>query len=312
MTSASTATAQPPGAAATPDRQGLILLALLTVFWGANWAAMRLGVAEIDPWSFRFATIVQGFVGLFIIARIDGQRIRLPREHLWPLIAAAMFNVTGWHIATGFGLTMVEAGRAAIIAYTMPLWVTLMGTAFLGERVRRVQIAGLVVGLAGLGVLIAPDFQSLTRSPVGVLLILAASLSWSIGIVITKATPWRQPMNQVSAWQLLLGGVPVGLGVVTLGAPETLLTASPTALVATAYAGSIAMVFCFYTWLRLLGMMPASVAAISTLAIPVVGVLSGAIILAETVGATELTSLGLVVAALALTLIAPALIDRRR
>ena len=115
-------------------RSGFVLLALLTFFWGINWPLMKLGVTEIRPWSFRAACIVLGVAGLFACARLAGQSLAIPRRDLGPLLVASFFNTTAWHLCSAYGLLHMASGRAAIIAFTMPLWATLLAVPVLGER----------------------------------------------------------------------------------------------------------------------------------------------------------------------------------
>ncbi|HYH36692.1 MAG TPA: DMT family transporter [Azospirillum sp.] len=149
-----------------PSREGIALLASLTLFWGVNWPAMKLAVNDIDPWTFRTLCLVAGGAGLLLIARLSGsRRIAIPRADLMPLLLASLLNVTGWHLGTAFGLTFMGAGRASIIAFTMPVWASLFGVVLLGERLTRARVAGLALGVAGLGFLLVPEVGKIGASP---------------------------------------------------------------------------------------------------------------------------------------------------
>jgi drug/metabolite transporter (DMT)-like permease len=292
-------------------RDGLLLLAILTVTWGANWPAMKLAVMEVEPWTFRSLCLLVGAAGQFAIALGLGQRLRFPREDLKPVLVLAFFNISVWHIVTAFGLTMLEAGRASLIAYTMPLWATILSVSFLGEKLSRRQFLGLAAGLAGLGVLLLPAVDGIARSAAGSLLMLAAAVTWAIGTVGMKRVRWHMPIIQMTAWQLLLGCVPLLAGMAIAGKPQTLLEVSSTGAVALLYACAVGMVFCHYAWFKIVQLFPANVAAISLLGVPIVGLLSSAWILGEPIGAADLLALILIVSALALVLIVPGLPRRQ-
>ncbi len=287
-------------------RSGFVLLALLTFFWGINWPLMKLGVTEIRPWSFRAACIVLGVAGLFACARLAGQSLAIPRRDLGPLLVASFFNTTAWHLCSAYGLLHMASGRAAIIAFTMPLWATLLAVPVLGERITRARAAGLILGLAGLAFLLWGEAAALRRAPLGGLLMLGAAVSWAAGSLAVKRHRWELQSFPLTGWQLLLGGIPILAGWAMLEGGDWLRPGieapSWSALAGTLYAATVPMVFCHWGWLRVLQLFPAAVASIGTLLIPVVGVLSSALLLGEQVGLTELAALGLILASLAIVL----------
>lgn len=290
-----------------PSREGVMLLASLTLFWGVNWPAMKLAVTGIDPWTFRSLCLVAGGGGLLLIARLTGTgRLAIPRGDLGPLLLASLLNVTGWHLGTAFGLTFMGAGRASIIAFTMPVWASLFGVLLLGETLTRTRIAGLALGVAGLGFLLVPELGKIGASPWGAIFMLTAAACWAGGTVVVKGRRWGMGTAALSGWQIVLGGVPVLIGWAVAGHPETLLTASWASLGGALYAMLIPMIYCYWAWFRVVAIFPASLAAIGTLAIPVIGVFSSALMTGERVGPGEIAGLSLVVAALALVMVVPA------
>lgn len=295
-------TAVPPGAL---PRDGLLLLAAITLFWGLNWPAMKLAVAEVPVWTFRTICLVVGGAGLLMIGRLSGQSLRIPRQELRPLLLTAFFNITGWHLCSAFGLLYMSAGRASILGLTMPLWATLLAIPLLGERLTRTTVIGLALGLAGLGALILPDWREIAAQPVGVMFMLGAAVFWAAGTVSFKYFRWTIPLSALTGWQLLLGGVPVAIGALFFDAGFAPSAVGRTGWLATLYAVLFPMLFCQWAWFRVVTRFPAAVAAISIVAIPAVGVFSSALLLGEPVGIDVLTSLALVSGALAVVLLGP-------
>jgi drug/metabolite transporter (DMT)-like permease len=271
---------------------------------------MKVALAEIEPWTFRGVCILSGSLGLMAMAASRGRSLAVPREDRLPLVAVSLLNVTAWQLMTAFALTVMDAGRASIVGFTMPLWAALMGVAFLGERLGRTRVAGLCLGVLGMAVLLGPDIERVLASPWGVLLMLGAALCWAGGTVLLKSVRWHMDTTRLAAWQLTLGGVPVLIGALVLGRPETLAEASATTWATTLYICLIPMIASHWAWFRIVELFPAGIAAIGTLAIPVVGVFGSALLLGERVGPPELVSLGLVVAGLFLVLVVPALMRR--
>jgi drug/metabolite transporter (DMT)-like permease len=280
----------------------LALVLAVTVSWGFSWPAMKVAVSEIPPFTFRLISVLGAGAILLAVARISGEPMRLERR-LWPAIAwVSLFNITGWHMLTAYGLLYVEGGRAAIMGYTMPVWAALLGVLLLKERLTARRIAALLFGMAAMGILIGPDLLRVGAAPLGAVIMIVAAMSWATGLVGVKMYEWRIGSVALSGWQLLVGSIPILLlWPVVDGVPD-LSQVSRTAWLALVYVVLIALVFSFTAHVRLVRILPVTVAALCTLAIPVVGVVSSAALLGERVGWDEVAALALVLCALTLVL----------
>jgi drug/metabolite transporter (DMT)-like permease len=291
----------PPAASATAS---VALLAGLALMWGLNWPAMKVVLAELPVATFRSICCGFGGLALLALARAGGERLDVPAADRWPLLWVSLFNITCWHVGTAVGLTLIAAGRASIIAFTMPVWAALLAAFFLGERLTPAKLLGLALGLGGLGILIAPDFAHFLAAPLGVLAVLGSAMSWAIGTIVMKRHRWSISSAQLSGWQLLVGGLPIFIAMPFFDHPLAALSGlSLEAGLTLVFVLAFAMVFAQWTWVRLVHILPASVAAIGSMAVPVVGVLSSALLIGERLGPSEVASLALVVAAIALVLI---------
>jgi drug/metabolite transporter (DMT)-like permease len=278
---------------------GLLLLVTLSLAWGFNWPMMKLAVQEVPPWTFRTLCLMIGGTALLALTWSTGGRIAVPAGRLPRLALVSLFNITGWHLASAYALLYTGSGRAAIIGYTMPLWASLLSVLALDARITRGQIVALALGTAALALLLGDDLGALGAAPTGTLLMLLCAWSWAIGTVLIKKFDWGgMPVMALTGWQLLLGGVPVVIGWLLLEPVPDLTALSWPALLGLNYAIWVAMLFCHTAYFKLVSLLPAHVAAIGTLATPVVGVLSSALVLAEPVGASETIALLLVVAGL--------------
>jgi drug/metabolite transporter (DMT)-like permease len=110
----------------------------------------------------------------------------------------------------------------------------------------------------------------------------------------------------MTGWQVVLGGIPIALGAALRAAGDggsllpRIATVSSAAILGTAYATLVGVIFCHWAWFRIVAILPAPTAAIGTLGIPIVGVLASALVLGERVGPSELVALALVVTGLAI------------
>lgn len=290
----------------------VLLLAALSLFWGLNWPGMKIILAEMTVWWFRAMCLVVGGSILMSLSALSGNRCRLRRAEIGPVLLCGCFAILGWMVFSAYGVSLMPAGRASIIAFTMPLWATLVAALVLGEPISPSKVGGLALGMLGLGVLIGPDLLLLQRAPVGAFFMLLAAISWAFGTVLLKKIAWQLPTLSNIAWQLLFSAIPVTL-VASLAEPLPDMTAlSTNAWIALIYLFLFPMSFCQWAYFKTVSLLPASAAAIGTLMVPVIGVYSSHLILDERVGLAELLALLLVLAALVLVLLLPAWRKARR
>ena len=264
---------------------------------------MKIALAELPVWWFRALCLWFGGLGLLAIARASGLVLSVPAAQRGPLMLCALFNVVGWHLCSAYGVSLMPAGRAAIIAFTMPVWASLLSSLLLDEAITRAKLIGLALGMAGLAVLIGPDLVVLQTAPLGALFMLLAAVSWASGTVLLKRFEWSLPTSVLVGWQLVAGALPVTLGALLIEAPPDLADLSSGALLAVAYVLLFPMLFCQWAFFRTVRLFPAALAAIGTLAIPVVGVYASALLLGEPAGWREGLALALICSALASVLL---------
>ena len=289
-----------------------LLLASLSLFWGLNWPGMKIILSEVSVWWFRALCLIAGGSILMTLSALSGNRCRLRRGELGSILLCGSFAILGWMVFSAYGVSQMPAGRASIIAFTMPLWATIAAAYVLGERITRSKLAGLLLGLSGLAVLIGPDLVILQRAPMGAIFMLLAAISWAIGTVLVKHIDWQLPTLSNIAWQLLVSAVPVTTIALIVEPFPQLASLSPNAMIACAYIILFPMSFCQWAYFKTVGLLPASIAAIGTLTIPVIGVYSSHLILDEQVGVYDVVALLLVLSALMMVLLIPALQRKRK
>ena len=289
----------------TVPASSLMLIAILTLVWGCNWPVLKLGVTELAPLTFRAITLPFAAIGLLIIAKLSGESIAIPREHWGKVVALALFNIAAWNGLILFGVQQMPAGRSAILAYTLPVWSVLFSLPLLHEPLSRRKLIGLALGMGGMALLLGEDFRHVQGSPAGTMLILGAAISWAFGTVLLRR--WKPPIaqNTLTGWMMLLGWLPI-VGLVPFFDPHpwvTVSTMSGTAWFAVLYNIFFAGTLAHWAWFTMARTLPVAVSSLSSLPVPVVGVLSGMLFLGERPGASEFVALALVLASLGAVLI---------
>jgi drug/metabolite transporter (DMT)-like permease len=263
-------------------REYIPLLALLTLFWGFNWPMMKLALAEMPPNHFRSLCLVSGTVGVAAIAAANRLPMRVPRGQ-WPrLVLISLLNFTAWNMLVAYAVPMMSSGRAAILAYTMPVWAVFFGLWVLNETLTPRRALGLVLGMAGMALLLWSEIAALERSPLGAMLIVAAAVLWGLGTVVMKRWPVSLPASSLTAWQMGIGAIPIVLAALFFEDGSFDLTRLSTpALLGVLYNMVISFIFCQWAWIKIALVAPVGVSTVGTLLVPVVGVFSGALVLGE-------------------------------
>jgi drug/metabolite transporter (DMT)-like permease len=263
-----------------------------------------VALGEVAPWTFRTFCLGFGSAVLFAALRAGGQPLAVPRGQWGRLAMLAFFNITCWNMLVAFGVALIPSGRAAILAYTMPVWAIPLSVWLLGERVTGRKLAGLALGVIALALLLGESLASLGAAPLGSLMVLGAALTWALGTVLQKRFPLRMPAGPYTAWIMLLGGVPIFLGMLLFEDLARLRGVSLQAWSGVLYNVLVSFAFAHWAWIKIATSVPVSVFAISMLIIPVIGVLSGMAFLGERPSLAEAAALFLVLGALA-TVIRP-------
>jgi len=289
----------------TLPSRGLFLLALLSFLWGSAWPFVKIALNEIGPWSFR--TFCVGFSGILILAfaKRSGTKLLFPKKELGPLLLVSLLNVTGWNMLSAYGVSYMHAGRAVIIGFTMPVWTSVLGVLFLRERLDLRRLMGLSFGIAGLAILFGPDMRALASHPIGPVLMLGSAVCWAAGTVFVKYFRWTTRMTVLAGWQFVLGGIPVVIGALVIEPVTGVQGLSLKGSLATAYVAMLCMPLGWWAWFEVVKLLPAGVAALGTIAVPVIGVFSSALVLREPLGFQEILALFCVAAALAIVLVGP-------
>ncbi len=279
---------------------GLIFLAITSIGWGFNWPVSKYLLTTLPPLTVRGCTGVVGAVLLAGIALMQGQSLKVRRE-LWPrLMLLAILNVTGWMVLIGLALLWLPASETALIAYTMPVWAAILAWPVLGERPTVLRTIALVMALAGLATIMGGGgFTASAAKLPGILMALIGSIGFALGTVLAKKSPLQMPPIPAAAWQVGLGCLPVA--VVGLLIETTHLDAlTPFAWLLLFYSVAIAFCVCYFSWFAALARLPASVAAIGTMAVPVIGVVVSALALHEPFGLSQIAALALTLGGVAL------------
>jgi len=283
-------------------------IAVLTLVWGCNWPILKIGVTELAPLTFRALTLPFAAIGLLTIAQLSGDSIRIPREWWSRVVALGLLNIAGWNGFVLFGVQQLPAGRSAILAYTMPLWATAIATVVLHEPLGKRKLTGLVLGIAGMAILIGDELRAMSKAPFGVAMLLAAAVTWAFGTVLVRKWKPPQPQSALVGWMTIIGWLPIAFLAPFFDSQplvDELRALGGRGWFAILYNIFLAGTVAHWAWFHLARTLPVAVSSLSSLPVPVVGVFAGIVVLGEKPGPQEWIALTLVVIALFIVLFEP-------
>ncbi|MFD8752776.1 EamA family transporter [Kitasatospora sp. NPDC059577] len=296
----------PPPADARPAGRlgGAVWLALAVVYvvWGSTYLAIRIAVETMPSFLSAAARfLVAGFLLVgYLLVRQGPAGLKVSGRQLASAALVGLLLLTGGNGLVVLGETSVPSGLAALLVAAVPLWMVVL-TAFGGERPKAAELAGVLLGLVGLGVLSAPAIGG-SVAPLGVVLIICATLLWAAGSFASKKVPMPGNVLAASAYQMLAGGFCNLLIGLVRGEQRglDLAAVSGRSWLALAYLvlfGSL-LAFTAYAWL--LRSAPLTLVATYAYVNPVVAVLLGWLVLAEPLTGPTLAGGGIVVAGVCL------------
>lgn len=272
------------------------LALLVVVIWGFNFVIIKLSVEALPP------ILAAGL--RFVAAALPAIFFIRPPRTQW-------YYVMGFGLAFGFALYGflnlaiawgMSAGLSSLVLQTQAFFTMALAFLLLGERPSRFQLIGALIAFAGIGVIALERLAATALLPLG--MVLMAALSWGVANVLTKKAG-RVNALAFTVWGSLAAPVPlIGLSLLVEGQQVVL-----EALAGFSWSDAGLIAFLAYPatllgggiWSWLLGRHPASVVAPFTLLVPITGLLSGYLVLGETITWIEVGGAALVIAGLVVT-----------
>lgn len=275
-------------------RTALVALVLLTAIWSYNWIVMKRVLLSAGPFEFSALRYALGTLVLFAALLLRGESLRPPP--LLPTALIGLAQTTGFQSLVQWALVDGAAGKTALLAYAMPFWVVPLAWLLLGERPGPRLWLGLGIAAAGLVLVLEPwlGFGDAKSS----VLALAGGVCWAIGVVLSKRLFRRGGVGALplTAWQMLIGTL--GLVVIAAAAQEPPIVWSPWFAGALAYNAVLSSGLAWLMWSYVVERLPAEIAGLSSLAVPIAGVGLAWLLLGERPSLVEATGIALVALAL--------------
>jgi drug/metabolite transporter (DMT)-like permease len=280
------------------------LLGLVVLILGLNWPVMATGVKSVAPIWMGALRIGTATLLMVTVALARGTMSPPPRRDLPIVVSMALFRLAAVTVLVFSALELVPAGRSSVVVWTSSLWTVPIAAIFLGERMTRARWLGLALGIAGVLALFEPWSFDWSDSAVAIghaLLILAAITNAATAVHI-RAHRWSIAPLDSMPWQLTAATlILVALGFAVEGPP--VIDWTPQLVWVVLYQGLLATGIAFWVQIVILRNLSAVSTNLTLMAVPVVGVVSSAIILGEDVTTSLVLGLILVIFGVAVNLL---------
>ena len=280
-----------------------LYLAIVVVTWAGNWPLMKLALADAPPLAFVLLRLVGTLAVMApILLALRAPLLPVAGERLG-LFLVGQLQIAGFFIFSIVGLSIVPAGRAIVLAFTMPLWAIPIELWFRMERLGRFQIAGTAIGFAGLFLFMNPGLVDWRDAHVlgGNAMLLLAAICWAGGSILYRRRVWRSTFWAQTFWQLAVSTIVVAV----IALPEAVAEPihwSPALVAILAYNWIVTTALGYFLWNKILAVMPAAVAGQVMALTPIGGFLLSAAVFGGTVTSDVVISIVLIVAGIILTL----------
>ncbi|HUP84117.1 MAG TPA: DMT family transporter [Acidimicrobiales bacterium] len=191
-------------------------LALIALIWGWSFLFIKVAVQGMTPTAVAGARIALGAIAMLTVVR--AQRIVLPRDPKtwWHfLVMGVVFNAIPFTLLA-WGEQRITSALTAVLNATTPLFAALLTAVLLGERLRRPQLLGVVLGFAGVAVAAGAGASDLAGSSLtGSLAVVIAALCYGFGFVYARRNLSATPPLVAATGQLVTGTVviaPLAIG----------------------------------------------------------------------------------------------------
>jgi drug/metabolite transporter (DMT)-like permease len=281
----------------------------LYVVWGSTYLAIKIGLnAGLPPAAFAGMRLVPAGLILLLLAKLRGVPLHIRRRDFITCAVVGCFLLVGGMFTMFLAETSVPSGLAALLVAALPLWIAIAESVLPGmERPSSLGVVGLLLGLAGLGVLMYPRLAGMTGSPaqlLGIAVLLFGTWLWTAGSVISKKRPIRADAMVATGYEMLVAGL-VLCAIATVAGDWGRVRFDAGGAGALAYLIVFGSVMAFTAFVWALRNAPASKVMTYAYVNPVIAAFLGWIVLGERLDLWTLAGMVIIVAGVALTTSAP-------
>lgn len=191
------------------SRLGFLAIPLFCLLWSSAFVAGKIGVTDCPPLIFLTVRFLAAGVLILGLAALGGERFDLRRRDLVAFALIGIFN-NALYLGLGYvGLRSISSGLNALIVSANPIFTAVLAARLLGERITLRKVIGLVLGIAGVALVVADRIQGGGDSPVGIAFSVGALAAIVGGTILFKRLAPQGSLWIGNGVQNLAGGLAV-------------------------------------------------------------------------------------------------------
>ncbi|MBK0063634.1 MULTISPECIES: DMT family transporter [unclassified Acinetobacter] len=255
-------------------------IALLCLVWGSLWGLVKHSLQVFPPFLFISTRLILAALTLILVQFVLKKSI-LPMRGEWkPLIILSALVCLGFYATQTFAMQFVDSGLSAVLVFTMPIFIGVLAHYFLNERLNKQKVLGLILGTFGLIAILWPQLWhlSLNLSLIGQGFLIGSGFFWAMATVYIKRNFATYDKIKLTIWQLLMGGIAIFIGALAFESVDLGVWKNPLNESLLFYIAVVGTGFAFVLWNWIVSQVDTFIASISIMCIPVLSLLSGALV----------------------------------
>lgn len=273
---------------------------ILCLVWGSLWGLVKFSLQIFPPFLFISVRLILAAIALAGLQLLLGRSI-LPARHEWKkLITISLMTCIGFYATQTFAMQFVDSGLSAVLVFTMPIFIAILGHYILKEQLNTPKWIGLVLGTLGLIAILWPQLQHLhlNITLIGQALLIMAGFFWALCTVYIKKNFAGYDKLKLTIWQMFIGEVIVLLSALIFEPVDFGVWLNPVNDSILFYVAVIGTGGAFVCWNWIVSQVDAFVASISVMCVPILSLLFGAVLWHEKITINIMIGAALICAAM--------------
>ena len=277
----------------------VVLLLLLATMWSSSFTVIKVGTEELPPITFAFLRVVLGAFVLYVWLKVRGLSLPTGLKLWWAFFFIGLFANVIPFVLINWGEQKIASGLAAILIAAMPLAALVLGRIFSDEILNVRRGIGVLVGFAGVVVLIGPEeLMSLGDQALRQIAVAVAAVCYAIGGILIRKLPDAKPSEHGTG--ILIASTAALLPASLIVDQPWSLSYSAEALKAAVYLGVFPTALATILLMIVIASRGVTFLSLNNYLIPVMGVAWGFWFLEEPITRTIVTALALILAGVAI------------
>lgn len=279
-------------------------LLFLAIIWGLNFTVIKASLAEIDPYSFNSIRFVLAALFMWTIIAKRKSWFKIDKKDLIPLLILGLVGNLFYQWLFIIGINLTLAANAAVMLGTIPIWVAISSHLFSLEMLNRLKTIGVFLAFTGVAIIIFFGKNPISFGSdnfIGDLTIVFAAVVWALYTIFSKKHLTRYTPLQYSAMMTSIGAVSLTVLAIPHFGDTEWSSVSYAAFGGAFFSGLLAIGLAYLIWNNGIKVVGAVRSSTYQNLVPVIGLVSGIVLLGESLELLQYIGAAIVIAGILIT-----------